>query len=302
MAAPSPQTVVIACPKCGTRYQLARDALGKKRMVKCANCQTAWEAFPVKAEAPAPAPALPTPPAPVAPPDEDRLFPAEEARLDAAFEAAEKAETAAAEPSIAAIAAAIAPKPKPPPAPDKTLIKQRLMAFAQRQKALHKRLPVTRMRNAARQVALGALIIVIAVAILFRENIVRQFPDLAGGYSAIGLGVNIVGLEFADVRTLKTLRDGSEMLMVEGRIVSATDRAVLVPQVVVTLLDAGGQPVYEWSVTPKTRDLEPGESVRFETQLVRPPEGAQGVRLTFMKGHASIETPVTTTPETEHPA
>ena len=36
----------------------------------------------------------------------------------------------------------------------------------------------------------------------FRTEIVRLVPDMAGVYSALGLGVNVVGLEFSDVSTL----------------------------------------------------------------------------------------------------
>jgi predicted Zn finger-like uncharacterized protein len=284
MVAPSPESVVIACPACGTRYQLAREMLGKKRMVKCANCQTAWEAFPVEAVAMAAAAAAP---AVAEPPQGDQMFtPAEERRLDAAFEAEATAEAASSTPKpIADIVASIAPKPKAKPAADVAVLnKDRQRAFVERQNLMNRRLPLARMRSSARQVALAALIVVFAVVLFFRANIVEQFPDLAGAYSAIGLGVNLVGLEFREVRTLKSLRDGSEVLIVDARIASVSDHLVVVPQVIVTLLDAGGRSIYEWSVTPEMRDLEPGESIAFETQLTRPPAGAEGVRLTFTSG------------------
>lgn len=299
MAAPSESSVIIACPSCGTRYQLAREALGKKRMVKCAHCSTAWEAFPVAEPAPAP---VPGPPAVAEQPKDDDLFtPAEEAKLDREFEAVERTEVAATEAEtadprpMADIVAAIAPKPKPKPVPDlAAAVKKRQHAFVQRQLSLNKRLPLARLRTAARQIALAALIVVLAVMLLFRTDIVRQFPDLAGAYELLGLGVNIVGLEFRDVHTLKSLRDGSEMLKVDARIVSVSDRAMPVPDVIVTLLDPQGQSIYEWSVRPQARDLEPGEVINFETQLTRPPAGAQGVRLTFANGPVATEVPVET--------
>lgn len=282
MAAPSPSTVVIACPNCGTRYQLARDALGKKRMVKCAHCQTAWEAFP--ADLPPPPP--PAPPEPAAPEVEDRLFdPAEEKKLDADFEAAERAEAEASPKPASDIVASIAPKPKPKPAPDAAALSRKLQrAFLERQARVRRQLPISRVRSAARQVGLAALIVVLVVMLVFRTSIVRQFPDLAGAYEALGLGVNVVGLAFEDVRTLKSLRDGAEVLIVDARISSVADETVVVPRVVVTLLDGDGRSIYEWSLTPQVRELEPGEGVDIETQLVRPPGGAQGVRLTFAQG------------------
>jgi predicted Zn finger-like uncharacterized protein len=305
MAAPSQTSVIIACPNCGTRYQLAREALGKKRMVKCAHCNTAWEALPESEPQPLPA----SPPSEPAPKQEDQLFtPAEEARMDREFEAVEQSEPAEADgPAeadaprpLADIVASIAPKPKPKPAPDlSALLKKRQHAFVQRQLSLNKSLPLARLRTAARQVALAALIVILAVMLLFRTDIVRRFPDLAGTYQLLGLGVNIVGLEFHDVRTLKSLRDGSETLTVDARIVSVTDQAVPVPEVIVTLLNAEGESIYEWSVRPDARDLEPGETVVLETQLMRPPAGAEGVRLTFANGPVGSETTVQSEPVME---
>ena len=294
MAAPSETSVIIACPSCGTRYQLAREALGKKRMVKCAHCSTAWEALPAADPMPPPAPE------PVAEPrPEDELFtPAQEARLDREFEAvaSTEAEEAPLKP-LPDIVAAIAPKPKAKPAPDlNALLKKRQHAFVQRQLSLNKSLPLARLRSAARQIALAALIVVFAVMLLFRTEIVKQFPDLAGAYEVLGMGVNIVGLEFRDVRTLKSLRDGSEMLSVDARIVSVSDHAVVVPEVIVSLLDAHGASIYQWSVRPQARDLEPGEVIDLEAQLMRPPAGAEGVRLTFTNGPVAVVTPVQSEP------
>ena len=82
------------------------------------------------------------------------------------------------------------------------------------------------------------------------------------------------------------------MLTVNARIVGVSPRRVIVPPVVVTLLDADGRPVYEWSVTPDARDLEAGEASTSTRRLTDPPEGAETVRLTFTNGRARTETPI----------
>ena len=76
MSSPDLQTVVIACPNCGTRYQVPYGTIGAAgREVQCAQCSKPWHAT---ADAP-------PPPAVI---DEDRLFsPADERALDAQFEA-----------------------------------------------------------------------------------------------------------------------------------------------------------------------------------------------------------------------
>jgi predicted Zn finger-like uncharacterized protein len=295
MVSPLPSAIVIACPSCGTRYQLAGEAIGPKgRKVSCANCGEIWQARAAPHRD-----------------DPDLLFDeAAERALDAGFAAAERA---AAEPlptdpaeearlrTIAEIKAAIAPKPqltevKPDAVGDKT----RQKAFDKRQAALSRQSPLARARRAVRLAGVSALIIAIVGAAAFRTEIVRQFPDLAGAYEALGLGVNIVGLEFRDVTTLVTLRGGQTVMRVDGRIYSVAARDVVVPPIAVTLLDDAGARLYEWSVLPQARDLEPGEVVDFSTQLTSPPAGAARVRLTFTDSRIRSETPIATATTTEN--
>jgi hypothetical protein len=99
--------------------------------------------------------------------------------------------------------------------------------------------------------------------------------------------VNVVGLEFSNVSSLRTLRDGKEVLVVSAQIVGLTAEPVAVPAVVVTLLDGHGQGIYEWSVTPSVRDLMAGERSTFDTQLTLPPGDAARVRLSFAGGQST---------------
>jgi hypothetical protein len=125
------------------------------------------------------------------------------------------------------------------------------------------------------------MITVFGGGLLFREALVGQFPELAAPYAAIGLPVNVVGLQFADVRTLESMQAGTEVLVVDGSVLSVASQQVGVPPVIVTLLDRKGRPLYAWSVTPKLTDLRPGEAVAFETRLSGPPASAASVTLSF---------------------
>ena len=100
--------------------------------------------------------------------------------------------------------------------------------FLVRQAALRRSLPLAKAKRLIRVVALCALFALIAGGIVFRTQVVRAFPDLAGAYQALGLGVNVVGLEFRDVRTLVSLRDGAPVLRVDGEIQNVTARQVVV--------------------------------------------------------------------------
>jgi predicted Zn finger-like uncharacterized protein len=300
MSRPEPQGVIIGCPHCGTRYQLAPEALGKGRLVQCANCKKSWQASALPLQA-----ASPKHPGLKPGTDEDEMFdPAAEAELDATFAAEQQ--TAAAEQQAAAIAEAVAPLPETeaveaidavePPPPEKPIDPKvqlkRQRAFSKRQRSLNRRLPIGRLRRALRMAGLVALMVLVGVGVAFRTEVVKQVPDLAGVYEMVGLGVNVIGLEFRDVRTIRALREGTEVMTVDARIVSVSGRNVVVPPVVVTLLDTEGSPVYEWSVTPDVRDLEPGEYVEFEATLTAAPKAAERVRLTFTNGRSEAETPI----------
>lgn len=281
MVQPELRAVVIVCPHCGTRYQLSAEMIGGGRLVQCASCLKSWQA------------ALPGAVSFTPPPDDDALFDADaEAELDAEFEAEQRrAGQIAAVPSVPPSRREPAPVTKPEMAQDQPPTKQQ-KEYTQRRKSMKTTLPLHRFRRGARLAGMLVLLLLVGGGVMMRTEIVRQVPDLAGLYQVLGLGVNVIGLEFRDVRTLRALRDGVEVLSVDARIVGVSARRVIVPPVVVTLADASGQSVYEWSVTPDARDLEAGEAVNFSTTLSDPPEGADTVRLTFTNGRGRSDTPI----------
>ncbi|HET8729403.1 MAG TPA: MJ0042-type zinc finger domain-containing protein [Alphaproteobacteria bacterium] len=296
MPAPSALMVQIACPHCGTRYQVAREMLGVRgRQVSCAHCGETWKADPVAADEPEP----------------DVTFSdADEEALDAVLAAAEKASRPATAAtnidrlladaetppeirrSIEEIRAALAPRPKPEPAadpaaadaaaPEPELEHRRIArAFERRLRALARRLPTYRIRWVVRATGLCLLAALVAIGLGFRVEVVRALPAMAGVYAAIGLGVNVVGLDFADVKTLLSRHDGLDVLSVSATIHSVESHEVKVPPVVVTVSNGDGGQLYQWSVTPDAGELEPGETLDFATQLTSPPPGARDVTLSF---------------------
>lgn len=314
MAAPQLTNVVIVCPHCATRYQVPAETVGAKgRQVQCAHCGKTWQAFAEKEiERPAPKPA--PPPVSVAarsaPRDPDQMFDSKaEAELDAEFEAEQRAAAGEPEPaipteavrSIEEIKAAIAPKAQdaPPANPvDPQAEKKRKKAFDERQSSLSRQLPLARVRRILRITGLCSLVLMIGAGFSFRTDIVRAFPDLAGTYEALGMPVNVVGLEFRDVKTLLALRRGADVMQVDARIYSVAPGVVDVPPVVVTLLNAENVPLYEWSVAPSVPVLQSGEVVDFSTQVTAPPPGASRVRLTFASGRIQAPSPAVTKPVT----
>jgi len=257
--------------------------------VQCAHCQQSWQAIaeeePVEQPKPEPEEAVQTPPEN---PD-DKLFDADaEAELDEAFER-EQQKTGSDEekPSSQDVEGADPENLSTENDLDPALQKKRHKAMLRRQLDLAKKFPLSRVRRMARIVGAVLLSVIIVGGVYFRTEIVRAVPDLAGVYSSIGLGVNIVGLEFTEVQTLRALKDGTDLMVVSARIRNVVGQQVAVPAVVVSILDESGNSLLNWSVTPLARAIGPGEFVDFETELNSAPQGADTVELAFANGRTN---------------
>ena len=242
---------------------MAAKTLGPKgRTVRCARCQTDWKA--------------------VGEPAGSGISDAQEAQLDAAFATEEQANP---ESDVSGA------QKKQPGAEDQkqaeeavsnpVAVQNRRADLMRRQNLLKKSMPKPRWHRPARIASLTVFLLLLTGVILFRENLVRWFPQMAGVYQTVGLGVNIVGLEFSDVKTLRTRENGEEVLRISARIHSVSSHQVGVPPILVGVLDEGGQPVFEWSVTSRAAIMLPDEWVEFHTELKSPPRAGVRVRLLF---------------------
>ncbi|MCP8882642.1 zinc-ribbon and DUF3426 domain-containing protein [Devosia sp. XJ19-1] len=260
--------MIITCPHCQTKYQVTYEVIGSvRRKVQCAHCHKDWDQDP-------------TPPAPR--PGTKTADIGDTGRADQLFDAmAEDALDEAMTAEASAVAAAGASQTRPLPNVDAAELQKRQVAFKRRQNAMSSSLPLARLRRAARFAGVVILIGLVGGAYFGRVPIVERYPDLAGLYEAVGLGVNVVGLDFTNLETLKALSGGNDVLTVSAQIVGKSAKPVGVPPVVISLLDASGHAVYEWSVTPRVRDLMAGERATFDTRLSLPPSEAVRVRLSF---------------------
>lgn len=323
--------IVITCPHCGTRYQLPPDTIGKGRKVACAHCGETWMAEATRPPRETPKPALrevpkprrpepvprpgrPEPSRPVEDPEErklDRAFEDEEpdTAVDSASPPAIGAETAPPAPeilrSIASIKEAIAPwlhRPPgegeakggaagrdpavPVPVATRNTVRARLNQISAA-------LPAARMRRAIRLIAVAILFSSVAALVMLRTEIVRMQPNLAGLYALAGLDVNVIGLDFADVSTVKSKRGKAEILTITATIYGIEPHTLPVPPVLVTLYDAGGAQVYQWSTATREPDIAPGETIHFAAELTSPPPNAVRAELRF------DEAALTRTPQTQ---
>jgi hypothetical protein len=129
--------------------------------------------------------------------------------------------------------------------------------------------------------AIVALIALCVALLGWRRDIVRYAPQLASFYNAIGLPVNLRGIEFADVKIGNEIHDGVPVLVIEGLIVSTVSIPVEVPRLRFALRSATGAEVYSWTAQPSQPVLEPFETLPFRSRLASPPADGHDLQVRF---------------------
>lgn len=130
---------------------------------------------------------------------------------------------------------------------------------------------------AAAAVVLGLL----GGGVLFREEIVRKFPATAGAYGALGLEVNIVGLEFEAQRARVAPHDPSRII-VSGAVRNIRDTEVSSPPIRVILQDERGVEIASRVVRPDWPPTLPGQAQGFATVIGDPQGKAAGITTRFV--------------------
>jgi predicted Zn finger-like uncharacterized protein len=129
------------------------------------------------------------------------------------------------------------------------------------------------------------IVLIVASAVIGRNEIVAGFPASAAIYQKLGLPVTVqLGLQFEGVTSQRLDEGGVAVLVVEGAIVNVTDRDRPVPPIRVTLLDGGGRRLQQELFKARDAALEAGAKTSFSGRLVNPAEQARNFSVTFEIG------------------
>ena len=157
---------------------------------------------------------------------------------------------------------------------------------ARRQRLKARRLKA---RRSSRWTALILVLIAFNVTLVgARNEVVRYLPQTASLFAAIGLPVNLRNLKFENVRISRKAQDGVSDFIIEGTIVSATNRPTEVPRLRFAARNATGQEVYTWTALPSRSILEPGERLNFSSRLASPPADANDVMVRFFNSQDTV--------------
>ena len=115
----------------------------------------------------------------------------------------------------------------------------------------------------------------------WRTEVVRMLPQTASLYAAVGLPVNLRGLDFKGVQTTSNQNDGTGILVVEGSIVNSTSRKIDLPRLYFSVRDERGLEIYNWTAPAPKPALGPGEALPFRSRLASPPPETYRVTIRF---------------------
>jgi predicted Zn finger-like uncharacterized protein len=147
----------------------------------------------------------------------------------------------------------------------------------------------TRQAVAAGAIWAGAAVavaVVIGAAILFRESVVRAWPQTASAYAAIGLPVNPTGLVIEQIHAEPSLDAGHATLAISGVIRNVVGHDVVAPPLRISLLNAQGKRVAGQIDALGNARIPPGETRHFVTSIVDPPFSAANLQVDFAVGAA----------------
>ncbi|HEX5507916.1 MAG TPA: thioredoxin [Pseudolabrys sp.] len=153
-------------------------------------------------------------------------------------------------------------------------------SFAARRERLQARRKQTQSRS--RWTAVFLVLLAFNVALVFgRDDVVRYLPQTASLFATIGLPVNLRHLAFEDVKVTHNAVDGIPVLLVEGKIVSNSEKPTEVPRLRFAARSAKGQELYTWTALPSRNVLGPGETLAFHSRLASPPADAVDIMVRF---------------------
>lgn len=118
-------------------------------------------------------------------------------------------------------------------------------------------------------------------AVAARQSLVRHIPSVAPVFAAIGLPVNLRGLELRHVTSGLAGEGAQRVLAIEGEITNISRTQATVPVLMLSVHGGDGQAIYKWTSPAPKATLAFGETMQFRARLAAPPANARDVRVQF---------------------
>jgi predicted Zn finger-like uncharacterized protein len=120
-----------------------------------------------------------------------------------------------------------------------------------------------------------------AGAVLFRQDVAEIWPKTASAFAAVGLDVNIYGLDVADLAVDRVFEGATPILLVSGEVRNIGRNQKAAPPLRLTLRDAHANELYEVVYALSGRPISPGGAQPFQFRVENPPTDAVDLEAAF---------------------
>lgn len=146
-------------------------------------------------------------------------------------------------------------------------------------------------RSAALTAWLATFIVfatVLSGLVVFRKQVVKQWPESASTFAAIGLTVNRFDLAFLETEAERFFDGTTPILEVRGTVQNISRGDVIAPQVRVKLLNDQGEDIAEAFAGVTPSNIPPGATARFAARVENPPFESFELELSFVPADTAV--------------
>lgn len=264
--------MILTCSSCATRYYADDAAIGPSgRTVRCAACGFSWFAEP-QLEL------------------KDR---AEQADHGAALAASAPASEPLTRERVERLRRAAE---QPGPAPSAAAKFRAQQAERMRQERARAAVVVWGATGAALAASATGMVV-------FRQDVAEVWPRSASAYAALGLDVNVYGLEFFDLSVERGFDGATPVLLVSGEIRNIGREEKIAPPVRISLRDTRSQEIFRLVDVVTDTPIAAGAAAPFQIRVENPPDDAVDLEATFASfaEAAMAGGPAHVSPNTEEP-
>ncbi|MDC0033198.1 hypothetical protein OAJ57_01375 [Alphaproteobacteria bacterium] len=123
-----------------------------------------------------------------------------------------------------------------------------------------------------------------------------RLPQTETGFSLIGLGPEAVGagLQLQVSKPTYNTRDGKRVVTIKGFVVNISEKARVVPGLIVKVFDKNKEVIFKKHFSLSTPELLIKQRIWFTTDLIDPPPAATGIEVAF--DQTRLDKPATSHP------
>ncbi len=136
-------------------------------------------------------------------------------------------------------------------------------------------------RPLRRHVAMGAAALAGLTLLAGYEKFDWVMARAMGWIDAVIPSSDVAGLSFANIRTTLGSEGGETALMIEGDILSDSNREKSLPPLQFTMRDGTESVIFQWMIPAPAATIVKGEPVPFKARLASPPRDGKDIRIRF---------------------